>query len=152
MRNPEVDAVHLRIEETAEGKVLLTCLSDLGVTFKDNVVIPAGTSREMPTPCEMTIGRTRVYIEKAEEEMATIDLPRGPGTPSTRKSLADLGPSPTTDSLTYWLEGLIVDQGSVSGPDAVYEEAALAVVSLVGLDRALILLRRGNGWEVAAPR
>jgi adenylate cyclase len=65
-------------------------------------------------------------------------------------SLVDLGTSPAPATLMMWFEGLLAVQRAAAGSNEFYSSTAKAVVELIGLEQGLVLLRRDDGWEVAA--
>src|SRR5262249_43968559 len=54
------------------------------------------------------------------------------------------------ETLSQWFETVIAVQRAATGSPEFYEQTAEALVDLVGLDRGLVLLRRGDDWEVVA--
>src|SRR5207247_9892229 len=52
--------------------------------------------------------------------------------------------------LANWVETVIAVQRAAAGSREFYEQTAQALIDLVGLDRGLVLLRRGTLWEPVA--
>src|SRR5262249_56489159 len=65
-------------------------------------------------------------------------------------SLLELGKAPTPETLTHWFETVIAVQRAAAGSQEFYAQTARAIVSLVGLDRGLVILRRNGRWMVQA--
>ena len=62
----------------------------------------------------------------------------------------ELGRSPSPETLAHWFETVIAVQRAAAGSPEFYQQTARAVVTLVGLDRGLVLLRREGRWIVQA--
>src|SRR5207302_6978073 len=86
------------------------------------------------------------------DSLATIAKPVRPSKilPEDKPSLLRLGESPDLETLTHWFETVISVQRAAAGSPEFYEQTAQAVVDLVGLDRSLVLIRRGPLWEPVA--
>ncbi len=70
--------------------------------------------------------------------------------PLPPSSLPALGDTPSFEQLTSWFDTLLSVQRSAVGSDAFYDETAMALVELIGLDRGLVLLRTTTGWRIVA--
>ncbi|HEX5270109.1 MAG TPA: response regulator, partial [Gemmataceae bacterium] len=103
----------------------------------------------------LTVGDTTIDVEapaSAEDELLeTVARPwQGLKGGEARPSLRELGASPPPEVLAHWFETVIAVQRAAADSPAFYGRTARALIDLVGLDRGLVLLRRGEGWEVAA--
>jgi adenylate cyclase len=67
-----------------------------------------------------------------------------------RESLLDLGQSPSPQRLAEWFETVVTVLRAAAGSPEFYNRTTAAVVSLVGLDRALVILRPEGQWTVMA--
>jgi adenylate cyclase len=148
---------HIRVLELADGRVRIENLSQRNsIRLDDHSVIPIGTSREVAPPVHLTVGETTVDIEPNQPEseerlLQTIasPLPRRPDE-STHTTLMELGRTPSPETLAHWFETVIAVQRAAAGSLEFYQQTARAVVTLVGLDRGLVLLRRDGRWMVQA--
>ncbi|MEZ6075860.1 MAG: hypothetical protein R3C56_09340 [Pirellulaceae bacterium] len=61
----------------------------------------------------------------------------------------DLIPVDSKDSIERWLEALLAISQSQPGQDNFAQNAALAVVELIGLDGGLVMLYKSSVWSVA---
>jgi adenylate cyclase len=64
--------------------------------------------------------------------------------------LDPFGGAPSPEQLARWLESVVSVQRAAAGSPNFYSEIAQAVVDLIGLDYALILLRKQGDWEIVA--
>jgi adenylate cyclase len=145
---------HVRVDELEGGKVRVENLSQRNsIRLADNSVIPTGQSRDLDTPTRLVVGETAIDIDfvadtTAEGPLETIASPhsskilQGAG----HHSLLELGRAPTPETLTHWFETVIAVQRAAAGSPEFYAQTAKAIVSLVGLDRGLVILRRNGRW------
>jgi adenylate cyclase len=149
---------HVRVDELENGRVRIENLSQRNsIRLSDNSVIPTGQARELDTPTRLIVGETAIDIDfvadtTAEGPLETIASPHsskilaGPA----QHSLLDLGRTPTPETLTHWFETVIAVQRAAAGSQEFYTQTAKAIVSLVGLDRGLVILRRNGRWGAHA--
>ncbi len=154
---------HLRIEEQEAGQVRLENLSKRNpVLLPDNTGVWPGETREFNLPLRLLIGETRLLVEPVslkssspefvdKKVLETIDKPvRAKSISDLNESLLNLGATPSPETLTRWFETVIAVQRAAAGSPEFYQQTARALVELVGLDRGLVLLHRGEVWEVVA--
>jgi adenylate cyclase len=149
---------HVRVEELENGRVRVENLSTRNpIRLADNSIISPGDRRELELPLRLAVIDTLIEIEPAGadpirgELLETIAQPfRSRSVPDVNQSLPRLGGSPTPETLAHWFETVIAVQRAAAGSPEFYDQTARAVVDLVGLDRGMVLLRRGATWEVAA--
>jgi adenylate cyclase len=149
---------HVRVDELTGGRVRVENLSARNsIRLADNSVIPVGQSRDLDTPTRVVVGETAIDVDfvadtTAEGPLETIASPHsskilaGPA----QHSLLDLGRTPTPETLTHWFETVIAVQRAAAGSPEFYAQTAKAIVSLVGLDRGMVILRRGGRWAAHA--
>jgi adenylate cyclase len=148
----------LRVAELPDGRVRVENLSRKNeVALADGTPIPTGAGRDLPLPVLLSIGDTRIEIDRAasevldKETLHTIALPiRRLDGSAGQRLLADLGEAPAPEVLAHWLETVIALQRPAAGAAELYEHTARALVRLIGLDVGLVLLRCDDGWSVAA--
>ena len=149
---------HLRVEEVAGGHVEVCNLSGLNpIVLADETMILPGRRRECDLPVRVKIGETWITIEPADYDPINRDVLATIAQPARARSLSDvnrnilqLGRSPNPETLAEWFETVIAVQRAAAGSPEFYLQTARALVSLVSLDRGLVLLRRGNMWEAVA--
>ncbi len=148
---------HVRIEPLPTGEVRVENLSGRGpVELPGGQAIPPGGSRNMLPALTFTIGETTVAIDHAPEEvidrdqLATVAQPRRARAREPGMSLLQLGDAPSAQTLASWFETVITVQRAAAGSPEFYEQTARALIDLVGLNRAVVLLRHGDAWKVAA--
>jgi adenylate cyclase len=148
---------HIRAQELDDGRVRIDNLSQRNsIRLSDNSAIATGGSREMSLPVQLTVGETTIEIERSpsdssERLLQTIASPfphRAIEIPHT--TLTELGRSPPAETLAHWFETVIAVQRAAAGSMEFYQQTARAVVTLVGLDRGLVLLRRDGRWFAQA--
>jgi adenylate cyclase len=148
---------HIRVQELDDGRVRIDNLSQRNsIRLSDNSAVATGASRELPLPVQLTVGETTLEIERPQSDsgerlLQTLasPFPRRP-VESPHKTLTELGRSPTAETLAYWFETVIAVQRAAAGSLEFYQQTARAVVTLVGLDRGLVLLLRDGRWHVQA--
>jgi adenylate cyclase len=148
---------HIHIVELPDGRVRVENLSQRNsIRLADNSVIATGACREVRPPVHLTVGETIVEIDtprpdSGERLLQTIASPLGHRTHyAAQPSLMELGRTPAPETLTHWFETVIAVQRAAAGSPEFYEQTARAIVTLVGLDRGLVVLRRDGRWMVQA--
>src|SRR5438132_10633038 len=150
---------HVRIEELPGSRTRIENLSQRNpIWLADSTTIAPTSCRDVILPARLTVGETVIAIDAGPEDpvkaesLATIAKPvRASKILSESKTaLIRLGETPSPETLTHWFETVIAVQRAAAGSPEFYEQTAQAVVDLVGLDRGLVLLRRGNNWEPVA--
>jgi adenylate cyclase len=148
----------LRIEEAEGDRARLENLHNkAAVQVIGGTPLGPGDIRVVPLPVRLSAGETLIDIEPAglgEEieraSLRSVEPPvRGSASP-TITPLVSLGDAPDAERLARWFETLIAVQRSAASSPGFYDEAARAVVELIGLDYGTVLLRKGDGWEVVA--
>jgi adenylate cyclase len=148
----------LRVAELPDGRVHVENLSRKNeVTLADGAPISTGAGRDVLLPVQLSIGDTRIEIERSQSEVLDKEVLQTIAVPMRRldalagqRALADLGEAPAPEVLTHWLETVIALQRPTAGAAELYQHTAQALVRLIGLDVGLVLLRRDDGWSVAA--
>ncbi len=149
---------HVRVDELDGGRVRVENLSQRNsIRLADNSVIAVGQSRELDTPTRLVVGETAVDVDfvadsTADGPLETVASPHASKMLSGagQHSLLELGRAPTPETLTHWFETVIAVQRAAAGSPEFYAQTARAVVSLVGLDRGLVILRRNGRWAAHA--
>jgi adenylate cyclase len=128
---------------------------NVGAIPLNNPLLP-GTHCEVDLPVRLSVGTTTLVIEPATGDRLGLH-PAEAGAASGRswnglnRSLDPLpaGGPPPAAMLARWFEAVLALQRSTAGSPVFYEQAARSLVDLVGLDRGLVVLRRGDNWEIA---
>jgi adenylate cyclase len=147
----------LRIEELGAGHVRLTNLSQrTRVDLSDGTSLPAGESRDVGLPLNLTFGATRVKIDPGpyetfdESSLQTINEPLRPAhDPRQSRPLGPLGDTPSPETIAAWLETVLALQQTAADAPEFFPQTARALVELVNLDVGLVLLQRSGVWDVA---
>jgi adenylate cyclase len=155
--DPFVSRDQLRITEDALGGLQLENLSSrTPVHLADGRVIATQATAQATLPVALSVGATRIEISAGDDRAGpdswqTIFRPAGLSDSLPKPlNLAETSHPPTAETLTRWFETVIAVQRSAAGSPQFYDETVRAVVDLVGLDRALVVLRNGDDWEAAA--
>jgi adenylate cyclase len=125
------------------------------ITFSDGTVAEKGESVEVAVPVGITVGFTTLEILQKisldeHDVYQTIARPiQGVVDAQTLPPVVDSATAPTADQLAQVFETLLSVQRAAAGSSEFYLETAQAVVQLVGLDRGMVLLRSGDGWDTA---
>lgn len=146
----------LRVEETERGKAVLQNLSlKQPIVISDGSTLTTGDAREIELPVRVALGETTIEIDPVPDEaiihqtLLTIPQPLG-NVESTIlfKPLKDLGDAPDPSTLARWVETVIALQRSAAGSPDFYDRTAQALVTLVGLDLGMVLLRQDWTWNI----
>lgn len=146
---------HVCIEQPQRGTVKLKNLSsNRPAILSDGRHIRPGEALVVEQAVvSFSIGQTKVDIEclTEEESWGTIAAPFGSqeDTDRTLELLPGEEVAPTVETLSRWFETLVTVQRAAAGSSDFYDQAAKAVVNLIGLDEGLILLRAENDWIIA---
>jgi adenylate cyclase len=157
IQDPYVSRDHVKIAECGQGLVRVENLSERNpVWLGDTSTLAPREARDCPLPLRLSLGETVVEVEAdgggaVPPSLETISQPvRGRGFFDGGRSLLQLGGTPAPETLIEWFETVIAVQRAAAGSPEFYDQTAQAMVNLVGLDRGMVLLRRGDAWEVVA--
>lgn len=149
---------HVRLEQPESGSIKLCNLSDnRPIVLSDGRQIRPKESKTIAQPVlSFSIGQTKIDIEASpdEERFATIAAPVRSRFDDDPERTLELIPTvsdstPNLETLSRWFETLVSVQRAAAGSGDFYDQAAKAVVKLIGLDAGLVMLRAGDDWEVA---
>jgi adenylate cyclase len=155
LEDPHVSRDQMRVRERSGGRLEVENLSQrTPIYLNDGTTIAVGKKYECSLPVRLTVGTTNidfdvssaVPIEPAFDSWRTVMQParvalnEGPQTEMFR--LPETESALTPHTLAHWFETLVSVQRAAAGSREFYDETARAVVSLVGLDRGMVLLRR----------
>lgn len=152
--DPYTSREQVRLEELDNGDVRIDNLGS-PITLPDGSKLPTGKSINLISPARIAFGTTTAEITVVPKDpfsasMHTIDPPSRSGAPVTPSDSIAAEEAPSAERLTRWFEALLGVQRAAAGSQAFYADTARAVVQLVGLDRGMVLLRRGDDWETTA--
>jgi adenylate cyclase len=155
VEDPYTSRDQLRIEELPTGEVNIHNLGS-PITLEGGQQLAQNAARRFTPPVRLIFGRSTLDIGLIPNEdhdragnLQTISKPVAADSKLLRPPAA-LGRMPTAEVLGQWFETLMTVQRSAAGSVAFYAETARAVVELVGLDRGLVILKKGGQWEVVA--
>jgi adenylate cyclase len=150
---------HLKLEPIGESLVRVTNLSTkVPVRTPDGGDLPAATSRELPLPVTLLVGRKTVRVEGREGGHKTFlrSLAAGSVLPVIASVAGSRFPTlASTDNveieeLLRWLgETINVLQSAASSSD-FFHKAARAVVDIAELDSGRVLLLDNERWRTVA--
>ncbi|MEM9658827.1 MAG: hypothetical protein AAF961_10745, partial [Planctomycetota bacterium] len=159
IQDVEVSRSHVALSPSTEGLVRVQNMSrSLPLRVSPNTVLTPGESLEQAPPLLLQFGKYAVRVDPAEDEedMELEAFPERalpPGRQSDPSALSRLAGVTTFDesSLLRWVETVLgVFQSAASSHDFP-EQAAFAVVKIVGLDAAAMLRCSDDGrWRVEA--
>jgi adenylate cyclase len=157
LNDPYVSSSHLRVEERPGGQVQVTNLSKrLPVLLADGTEIGIDEVSTVALPARMTIGESLIEIQSGEElpidpsSLMTVAQPVNRSSVTKPLVLDQLTGNPNPEELARWFESVITVQRAAAGSPNFYNEIARAVVELIGLDYALVMLRKGDDWDVVS--
>jgi adenylate cyclase len=150
---------HLKLEPIGESLVRVTNLSTkVPVRTPEGGELPAASTRDLPLPVTLLVGRKTVRVEGREGGHKTFlrSLAAGSVVPVMASVAASRFPTlASTDNieieeLLRWLgETINVLQSAASSSD-FFQKAARAVVDIAELDTGRVLLREKDSWKAAA--
>jgi adenylate cyclase len=157
IQDPYVSRDHVTLVERGKGMLHVENLSERNpIWLGDSTSLAPREGRDCSLPLRLSLGETVIDLEAADdggvpESLETIAQPARSRSPfDGGRSLLQLGGSPSPETLIEWFDTVIAVQRAAAGSPEFYEQTAEAMVNLVGLDRGMVLLRRGETWEVVA--
>lgn len=159
IQDVEVSRSHVAIDRAAGGKVRVANTSrSLPIKLSPNQALGPGESSLHDPPVLVQFGKYAVRVDPAEDEdeLELEALPEPavpPGKQSDPDALSRLSGGATFDevSLLRWVETLLTVFQSAASSHDFPEQAAFAVVKIVGLDGAAMLRCHDEGrWQVEA--
>jgi adenylate cyclase len=148
----------LRIEELPDGRLHVENLSRrTRVECPNGAFLDIGETRDFDLPLSLTVGFTHIDVELLKEDLLplaslmTISEPlRSFSGGRLARPLSDLGDAPAPETIAHWLETVIGLEATANSTAEFLEQAARALVDLVGLDLGLVMLRQDDTWTEAA--
>lgn len=147
----------IRIRQDDERHIHLTNLGS-PIYLEDGVAIERDEALELQLPCRLSMGFTELKIEwcniitgqsaggqgdDPEDRFSTINISRMTKAPDVKATLSE-------EMISQWVESLIRVQTAAANSGQFFGEAARAVVELIGLDKGIVLVRKGNKWTTVA--
>jgi adenylate cyclase len=125
---------------------------------RTQIVISAATMtsaadlvNEMPPPAPIP-----EHLSDALDQASVLSVPTLRSIPQpmhgrygARPLFSESGETPSAEALAKWFERVIHLQQAPAGSPEFYQQTALAVVDLIGLDLGLVLLSRNDSWVIA---
>ena len=148
-----VSAKQLMLEESAEGRLHFRNLGRNEVKLPNGEWVAQGQSGEVALPTRLELTNAVIHVDRLASSLDSdnhADILNAIASPLPPSSLPALGDAPSFEQLTSWFDTLLSVQRSAVGSDAFYDETAMALVELIGLDRGLVLLRTATGWRIVA--
>ena len=142
---------HVLVEPVGNTRIQLTNLSTGNLIRIGAETIGAGESREINAPATFFVGAAEVRVEEPPDlqSLAPSSLKLGLVENAITVPILEL-PDAQAEPIVDWLESIVgVLQSAVSSTD-FYNQAAKAMVKLVGLDSGRVLMRSGQTWHQQA--
>ena len=161
VQDPYVSKDHVRVEESANGMIRVDNLSQKQpIMLAGSGSIAPGGWRELALPNRLTVGDTTIDIDVGNLDSVQRDSLQTVAQPARARRLPDpnsglvaidmLDKSSGLEKMTQWFEAVIGVLRAAPGSPEFYNQAAQAMVELIGLDRGLVLLRHGDAWQVVS--
>jgi signal transduction histidine kinase len=149
---------HVRLEEVNEGVINIENLSAKARILVDGKEPVAPREKKMFTlPAAFRIGNTKIDVVRpgaptADNELVAVDpaFVFNPTSDVTRPGLLSLDAPPSAEKLTTYFESVITLQQIATGSKDYYDYITRMLVSLIGLDRGLVLMREKGQWAVVS--
>jgi adenylate cyclase len=129
------------------------------VRLSNGVTLSNGDKTFVTPPVRLFFGKTTVDIRRIDEEaegegafqsiQRSIMVQSAP-VPVVENALIGSVRPPSAEELTQWFESLIAVQRAAAGSEEFYQEAAKAVVEMIGLDRGMVILKEAGDWKAKA--
>ena len=142
--DPFVSRKHIQIEKPPSGNQLeVQCIGSSPIVVSDGITIDPGETKTVDLPTELIVGRSTIKVEVLD-----------PGVSFIKPAATMIGGNPEIGDETFgfaqpdevspnrlieWFERLISLQESVTSVDGFFEQAARAVVEMIGLDRCVVI-------------
>ena len=157
LKDLHVSLDHLRVEELAGGMVRITNLSrKVPVYLANSTLIEAGGVCQLGLPTQLMIGNSLIEIRAGDAPLIdsgsymTIAKPVSSSRDRTPLPLDSASGAPSLEQLARWFESVINVQRAAASSSTFYDKIARAVVELVGLDYALVMLRKDSDWDIVS--
>lgn len=144
------------IDDAADGQLRIENITDSSgrpVRLSNGVTLNNGEKAFVTPPVRLFFGKTTVDIRRTDEEadgaFQTIQrsmLVHSTPMPVVENTLIGSVRPPSAEELTQWFESLLTVQRAAAGSEEFYQEAAKAVVEMIGLDRGIVILKENGQW------
>jgi adenylate cyclase len=145
---------HLLIEPLGDNRVRLRNLRDIPIGLPDNSVLEPRATCDVTLPLVLPLGKRTVRVLPEAGGSLIQNLPEATRPPlilaegTTRLGTLFLPAGVDMDSVMRWLQVTMgVVQSASNSPDFL-DQAAQAVLDLVGLDTSRVLMLRDGHWEL----
>ena len=155
VRDAFVSRDHIRLDELPGRKVKVTNLSTkTPVTVDNHAVLNPGVNCDYLLPVRLAIGETVIDVDSGDTDSVsanqyqTIAAPaRATASGSSGPPLIDRSEAAKPEEIVGWLE-TVVNVQKAGEREAFYKQAADALVTHIGLDTGLVLVKEGESWRV----
>jgi adenylate cyclase len=151
-----VSRTHLRIEPLADHRVRLFNLSKkISIHFDGHPDLPPEQSSEFKLPCVLSVGKKTLRLEWPSPRMdaplqSLAEATRRPGQaglPGSIYPTIQLPGGIDVDAILRWLHATVDVLHSASWSTDFLEQAAQAVVNLVGVDACWVVMLDQGTWK-----
>lgn len=150
--DPFVSRQHILLNESGPGQISIRCVGRSAVALSSGVKVERDSEVSVGLPIEISVGRSTVTIENLDASVSFLKATQLESSPPLMTQMIKLQEvqNVTTDQLIEWFESLIALQENAIGRQAFYQQAAQAVVDMIGLDRCVVLSRdqEKDSWVV----
>ncbi|MBP3959482.1 hypothetical protein J8F10_29915 [Gemmata sp. G18] len=155
VRDAFVSRDHIRIEELPGRKVKVANLSTKApVTVDNHAVLNPGADCDYLLPVRLAVGETVIDVDSGDSEPVSVNVLKTIAAPAragsgTQPALIDRSEAAKPEEIVGWLE-TVVNVQKAGERDAFYKQAADALVSHIGLDTGIVLVKERDAWRVTA--
>ncbi|VTR91821.1 histidine kinase : Histidine kinase OS=Beggiatoa alba B18LD GN=BegalDRAFT_3109 PE=4 SV=1: HisKA: HATPase_c [Gemmata massiliana] len=155
VRDAFVSRDHIHIEELPGRKVKVLNLSTKApITVDNHAVLNPGAECDYLLPVRLAVGETVVDVDSGDSEPVSVNVLKTIAAPAragsgTQPALIDRSEAAKPEEIVGWLE-TVVNVQKAGERDAFYKQAADALVSHIGLDTGIVLLKERDAWRVVA--
>lgn len=150
------------IDDAADGQLRIENITDnpgRPVRLSNGVTLSNGEKTFVTPPVRLFFGKTTVDVRRTDEESEAEGafqsiqrsmLVQPAPVPIVESALVGTVRPPSPEELTQWFESLLAVQRAAAGSEEFYQEAAKAVVEMIGLDRGMVILKENGVWKAKA--
>jgi adenylate cyclase len=148
---------HVLIDNAGDNQLRIENITDSAgrpIRISTGVTLNNGEKAFVSPPVRLFFGKTTVDLH-----LTDVDLEGPGGFQTIQRSLVRTDSVPISEmaaegtilpcspeDLTHWFESLLAVQRSAAGSPEFYQEAAKAVVEMIGLDRGMVIIKEHGVW------
>lgn len=152
--DPFVSRQHVELNATTDGRLMVRCLGRSSIKLSTGETLKRDCETTVSLPIEVVVGRSCVRVSPIEAASGfshaatsySASVEKGQQDFDVSRFASPDAVSP--ERLIQWFENLVALQATAAGGEGLFQQAAKAVVELIGLDRCVVLSRDGDDWKV----